>query len=102
MNTSRYYDAKSKSPPLASSPTKEPPPLKPPPEEKSEKKKKKVKRAESPSSADESLISSVSTQSLTSACNPEQMKKKAERRILNITKSLKQTDLSEESLKTIK
>ena len=91
MNTSRYYDAKSK--PLASSPTKKPPPLKPPPEEKPEKKKKKVKRAESPSSADESLFSSVSTQSLTSACSPEQIKKKAEKRIIKLTRSLRQTDL---------
>ena len=60
-------------------------------------------RKDSVSSSDSSVFSSVSTHSISSsACSPEQLKKKAERRIIKITKGLKQSDIPQESLKTMK
>jgi hypothetical protein len=91
VNLSQYYDAEAgnKSPPLGSSPKKEP-----------VKEKKKVRRTESTgSSGSDSLFSSVSTHS---SCSPEQLKKKAERRIIKLSKALREDDLSEEHLKTMK
>ena len=91
VNLSQYYDAKtSRSPPLGSSPVKKPPLLESPPEKKPvDKKRIKVIRKGSAGSSDSSVFSSVSTHSLSSsACSPEQLKKKAERRIIKITKVL--------------
>ena len=60
-------------------------------------------RAESSgSSEDDSLISSVSKQSLSSSCSPEQLKKKAEKKIKKLRMDLKVDGLSEEHLKTLK
>ena len=75
--------------------------MKPLSKQKSEKVKK-VRRPDSPNSEDESIFSSVSSRSLTSTIDPEQLKKKAERRIQKITKKLKQKDIPEEVLKTMK
>ncbi len=90
QENSQYFDAKTVSvtPPLASSAKKAP------------KEKKKVKRRKSTSSED-SLLTSVSQQSLATSCNPAQLKKKAEKRIVKIRKALQDSDLSEESLKTL-
>ena len=95
VNTSQYYDAQQtpklpESPPLASSAKKKP------------LTKKKVKKAESNGSSDDSLFSSVSTHSLASSCSPEQLKKKAEKRIMKLNKGLRGDGLSEEHLKTMK
>ena len=88
VNTSQYYDAQQtpklpESPPLASSAKKKP------------LTKKKVKKAESNGSSDDSLFSSVSTHSLASSCSPEQLKKKAEKRIIKLRKGLRGDGLSE-------
>ena len=94
---SQYYDAEqtSKSPPLGF-----------PPQKKPVKKKKKVKKTESNgSSGSDSLfssVSSVSMHSLSSLCSPEQLKKKADKRIIKLSKGLREVDLSEEHLKTMK
>ena len=61
-----------------------------------------MKRAETPGSSDDSLFSSVSQHSLASSCSPEQLKKKAEKRIVKISRALRGDDLSEEHLKTLK
>ena len=89
QENSQYFDAKvSITPPLASSAKKAP------------KEMKKVKRAKSPTSSEDSLFSSVSRHSLASSCSPEQLKKKAEKRIVKIRRALQDNDLPEEHLKT--
>jgi hypothetical protein len=94
VNLSLYYDAQqtSKSPPLGSSRKK-----------KQIKEKKKVRKAESTGSSEsDSFFSSVSKHSISSSCSPEQLKKNAEKRIIKLSKELREEDLSEEHLKTMK
>jgi hypothetical protein len=86
-----YFDAEEDkiSPPLATSERK-----------KVTKHKKKVK-VNSDSGSDDLNMSSVSSGTINSNCSPEQLKKKAEKRIIKVRKALKMT-LKEEALKTLK
>ena len=71
----------------------------------SERKKvtkfKKKLKVNSDSGSDDLNMSSVSSGTINSNCSPEQLKKKAEKRIIKVRKALKMT-LKEEALKTLK
>ena len=95
MDQSRYYDAKGRiTPPLASSAKKKLTKIK--------RKGPKIESSDDSEGSDEFNMSSVSSGSVNTNCSPEQLKKKAEKRILKVQKALRMGGLNEEALKTMK
>ena len=95
LDQSRYYDAKGRiTPPLASSAKKKLTKIK--------RKGPKIESSDDSEGSDEFNMSSVSSGSVNTNCSPEQLKKKAEKRILKVQKALRMGGLNEEALKTMK